>query len=133
HGADDQARGQARRQVLHRVDTDIDLAPEERLLDLLHEQALQAGRRLGPALGAVAARANVDGLDAEPRMPGDERIVDARGLRSRSATRVGTTSRLVNQRQKASTSASTMVSALTASRARAPRFWATTPSRSSMS
>jgi hypothetical protein len=52
---------------------------------------------------------------------------------SRSATIVGTASRLENQSQKASTSASTIVSALAASRARAPWLSLITPSRSSMS
>src|SRR5204863_6680670 len=69
--------------VLHRVDPDVDLAREQRVLDLLHEQALQAGRRPRFALAAIAARADVDRLDAERGMPPDERLVDQRRLRTR--------------------------------------------------
>src|SRR5437764_15465556 len=44
---------------------------------------IRAGWRLAPALGPVAAGADEDGFDAEPRMPIDERIADQRGLRAR--------------------------------------------------
>src|SRR5205814_9433271 len=48
-----------------------------------HDQALQAGRRPRFALAAIAARADVDRLDAERGIPPDERLVDQRRLRAR--------------------------------------------------
>ena len=55
--------GQQRRHILRRMHREIDLAREQRLLDLLGEQALAAGFGQRPVLDAVAAGADRHDLD----------------------------------------------------------------------
>ena len=55
---DGDAVGEPRRQVLGGVDGEIDLFPDQRLVDLLAEQALAAGLGERPVGDAVAGRAD---------------------------------------------------------------------------
>ena len=54
HGGDAEALGQQRRHVLHRVDRAVDAALDERLLDLLGEEALAADLQQAAILDPVA-------------------------------------------------------------------------------
>ena len=66
HGADVESVGQDRRHVLAAVNGEVDVAAEQRIFDLLHEQPLAADFRQRRLLQAIARGLDDDDLRRGP-------------------------------------------------------------------
>jgi hypothetical protein len=103
-GAEDEPRRERGGQVLQRVHGAVDAAVLQRLLDLLHEEALAARGRERPLLQAVAGRSNGHQLGREIGMRRRQRVAHVPGLGQRERAAAGPDAERAGRHRQASSS-----------------------------